>query len=758
MYRTLLLGAALFLGLSAFAGAPLKLDASYKIAVPAKADSKLLYAAEDLQEHLLAITGKKPEVVRQDKPSGKCVILKHDRSMDAEAWKLQTQGENLIITGGYPRGVQYGVCEFLERFGNCRWFTPTVSRIPKADFIVVPEKLDLSGQPWFLQRNTSYLFTFDMAPLREWRRFFVHSRQGNVPWCFTHGSLKTDIYGSANRIGAPNLTHTFYDYQKDWKDVKPEFYAMDENGKRYPRMANNRSGAQFCLTNPELRDRIFAQLLKFIREDRKKAEAQGLPYPKYYSLVANDNPRFCHCPACQKLNEAPENSSESYADFLNDLARRLNKVYPDLYLAGLAYENTKYPPKSVMEKNVVMGMAFLDSEFLRDENADAIRPVQHVSNKEAFKCVQGWAAKTPGGISLYGYGQHFCMQFRLPCDVTHKIDQDLKFSKKLGGRLLTMEMYDRDSSFYWLRRYVLNKLAVDPDLKLQDLVNEFMEGYYGPAAEPMKAYYRLLADATEKEPKQLGVTPVTLLKYLSPEFFSKADELLGKAEKLAGKNERVRNAVQDERLPLDGVRIHHYDQIKAAVSRDVLLKRYLAEKERLGEDEGLYKMKNIHHTFITYGGIDCEKVILATPLPEEFKGRNALVWFAVSQRNGQVKDPEAAGGVALKLGKDPYHNYFRTKLHDSRARKDIPREYRITKFPADEKYHWHYVSKAELNPDIIYWCEYFQNDLRWANLPPPANEMEVYVSLKFTGPVFVPGSQKPNGIFLDRILAVPPKK
>ena len=85
--------------------------------------------------------------------------------------------------------------EFLEAHAGCRWIAPDIEIIPaNRDFAVPP--------------------------------------------------LKTR--------GRPGSSHTFSIYQKDWTDVKPEFFAMMEDGKRASR-PDGPLGHDFCLTNAELR-------------------------------------------------------------------------------------------------------------------------------------------------------------------------------------------------------------------------------------------------------------------------------------------------------------------------------------------------------------------------------------------------------------------------------------------------------------------------------------------------------------------------
>ena len=51
---------------------------------------------------------------------------------------------------------------------------------------------------------------------------------------------------------------------------------------------------------------------------------------------------------------------------------------------------------------------------------------------------------------------------------------------------------------------------------------------------------------------------------------------------------------------------------------------------------------------------------------------------------------------------------------------------------------------------------YISVPLNWAVLPPPDNKVEVHVSLKFTGPTYVPGSTDQDEVRLDRIVVASP--
>ena len=76
-----------------------------------KVDQK---AVEVLTTHLEKIFGKVPGTASVP-GAEKMIILTGDNSLAEEEWIIRSDGKNLYISGGNPRGLYYGVCEFLEK-------------------------------------------------------------------------------------------------------------------------------------------------------------------------------------------------------------------------------------------------------------------------------------------------------------------------------------------------------------------------------------------------------------------------------------------------------------------------------------------------------------------------------------------------------------------------------------------------------------------------------------------------------------------
>jgi hypothetical protein len=172
------------------------------------------------------------------------------------------------------------------------------------------------------------------------------------------------------------------------------------------------------------------------------------------------------------------------------------------------------------------------------------------------------------------------------------------------------------------------------------------------------------------------------------------------------------------------------------------------------------------HVWVNYGGkaIDGELATLRMEPPARFKGRNANLRLVGTKEDGPaaglVKDTGAAGGQARRLGSGKPGDHklpFQMKVHDDVAPRSWP-AMTLNEVPQDEAWHWHRVGTVPLNGSCGLWSNvYIWLPIGWGAVPPPSNEMEVWVSLKFTGPTYVNRSRSPDQVLIDQVVVVPPE-
>ena len=444
------------------------------------------FAAKELALFLQNITRATFPIVKEGEHDGPGIYVGQTQraagigvdfgKLGEEEWVLRTTKEDLILTGGRPRGTLYAVYEFLETQAGCRWVTPNIEVIPpNADFTI--SALDARGQPGFAWRETTLYQRHD-EPERfskeDYALFLVRNRyNGGSFW------LDEPRFGFAVRFGRPGFSHTFHTYQKEWEDVKPEFFAMTEEGVRASRPASA-LGHDFCLTNVEVRDRVAQQLLEYIAQDRAEATRNGTLPPRLYALSQNDtSSKYCRCPECSAIAEREGSCAGTTLAFVNPIADRVATKYPDVVLLTEAYQFTRRAPNTIRPReNVIIRLALLDQEYRADEIADVLRPIDTPTNRAARKVSEGWAAAVPGRqMFVWDYCQ-FRAPFRYPYDGTTKILRNLEFCHRLGIERVFIEQTGIDLSFRPMRDWLFFRKSVHPELKNEVLIGEFLGAYF----------------------------------------------------------------------------------------------------------------------------------------------------------------------------------------------------------------------------------------------------------------------------------------
>lgn len=748
--------------------------ASHTIIVPSEANAipSERFAAEELQKFLGEITGTKFTIVSEEGHQGPGIFIgatERSRQLGIdpdhfgeEEWVQRTEKGDLILSGGRPRGTLYGVYDFLETYAGCRWISPDTEVIPfHPDFSIPP--LDTRSKPGFSWRETTLYPRHDNPKLlskEDYALFLVRNRyNGGSYW------LDESRFGFTVRFGRPSSSHTFFRYQEKWTDVKPEYFAMTEEGVRAPRMTGA-LGYDFCLTNLELRERIFGQLIEYIEEDRKESTATGLPAPTLYALSQNDtSSKYCRCPDCMAIAEREGSFSGTMIDFVNAIADKMAAVYPDVSLVTEAYQFTKYAPKTIRpRKNVVIRLPLLDREYGAAEIADVLRPITSTTNQAARELTENWAATVPGEqVFAWDYCQ-FRAPFRYPYDGTRKIMKNVEFWHRLGMTHIFIEQVGIDISFRPMREWLFFQKSVYPERNDDTLVGEFLDAYFGPAAGPMRNYYDLLAISTEAGSKKFYETQLGAIPYLTAEFFTQVNTWLEEAESLVSgpENAKFLRHVQLERVPVDSALAYlwqRYEKNPAwAGKREEVLQRYEKNKRIL-----ITTWATTVNSWVNSGvnAIDSEMAALRIKTPQKFEGLSTSMRLLAydAPAKSLVEDKDAAAGRARTLGSGKAEDHtlpFKMRVYDSVTNESWD-SLILEKVPQDESYHWYQVGTGPLGGNAVLWSNlYTPISLGWGAEPPPSNIREVWISLKFTGPTYMKGSTQPDQVLADQVLVVAP--
>ncbi len=693
-----------------------------------------------------------------------------------QQWYVKTIGKDIIIAGGITRGTLYGVYELLERKFNCRWFAPDTTVVPKMKRCVLAD-VELQGKPSYdWERHIGGdLFT---SPSRGiYKETLAYEKRARATLISNRG-----IYPEKSRQYRPGHSLYWYVNPKELFDVHPEYFSMNAEGKRFVGTISGWNGSNVCFSNPQVAEVAWAKLEEFIKKDRENTPKNQ--WPTIYDITPMDSARnLCLCPECKKIAEEEGSESALLLRFLNVIAERAEKKYPEIRIDTWAYSPSRKACKYTKpHKNI--SLQWCNMYGLND----CYRPITHPVNAGQYKEYREWLDR---GVRLDVY-EYWNMggRFFNPPRVETCIDAiivNLPYYHKNGARRFYCEFepamnYDRayEQNFARLQNYIGYRLLYDVTLNAEMAIEEFMKGFFGPAERPMSVFLKILREAVKNE-KNTMTAWETYRSYCTEAFMKKVWELLEEAYRLAPENSIYRTHVEDEMIaPLHVICRNQWN------AGDIKKLAELYKKIRIRRIEqtpkGIYQQQRYERLEADLSAF----VKLDLKVPDEFKDKEVIMMGYPSLRQGPKyhsgsafeSDPEAAGGKALITPGNGKYIADREVLHnmnykddmtpldfgvyDSETQKTIHLSFRNKKnTPAtDEKYHWYKIGKYTLGRKSFVWGFYWmtkcdlQNCYRMDDAMGDINTYTIYVSAKFTGPAYVPNSEKKNEIYWDQVMLV----
>jgi len=197
-------------------------------------------------------------------------------------------------------------------------------------------------------------------------------------------------------------------------------------------------------------------------------------------------------------------------------------------------------------------------------NIESTREKPVFDTDPAFtKDLQEWG-KMSKDILIWDYNIQFANPIS-PFPNLHTIGPNIKFYRENNVNALFMQATGNKAELGQLRSYLISKLMWDPDADDNEIIDEFLAGYYGKAAEYMREYIDRMREALTETPFRLfifGDPRDAINNYLSAEKISLYHSIFDKAEKAVKDNSQLLKRVQDARLPLLIATIQIAGQIK----------------------------------------------------------------------------------------------------------------------------------------------------------------------------------------------------
>ena len=372
-----------------------------------------------------------------------------------------TRAGQVLVIGHSRRGVSHGVYTLLEHLG-CRWY------FPHPAWTVIPRQANVS-----VSINQAQEPDFSIQR-RIWVGHGLHSPTIRRDF---------DTWMRRNRMGSSVQLVTSHSWPgidpgRDF-DTHPEWFGLVK-GKRKPDKP--------CYANPQVISKGIARALAYFR---------ARPSAGMISVSPADGVGFCECDQCRKLAKVvkiyPAHgpgamfgttadgkevslASETVFHYANAVADAVADKFPGKYVGILAYSSYAHPPSFGLRPNVYV-------ELTRGYRRT---PLTFQEQLTQF-------ARKAKGLGIYEYYDVEQWSWDLPGAARAANLEDLAASIGHFHRN-NIQSVIGETSNNWVPNgigyYVISRLLWDVRTDLRAVEDEFYRKAFGPAAEPLKRFYR----------------------------------------------------------------------------------------------------------------------------------------------------------------------------------------------------------------------------------------------------------------------------
>jgi len=459
--------------------------AGWRILTPAEAPPAVEHAARELRGLLreaagceLSIASAEPGDAAADTTADtagapRTITLAVAPSLPEEGLCLRVGADAIRIDGGSPRGVLYGVYEFVERYFGARFLT--------ADHTYFPPDAAARALP-----RETHAFT----PPFEFR--WPHLGETNQHPEFA-ARLRVNTVAEAESLGGVTaqrlISHSLGEQLPvaEYGADHPEYFAF-VRGERC--LAAYGGGPQPCLTNPAVLDIVTAAVMD---------EIAAHPERRNVSVSQTDNGLYCTCPACEAVNDAEGSPMGTQLAFVNAVAERVAARYPGRQVGTLAYWHTRKPPARLRPgPNVQIQLANIECCCLH-----AVSDTACERNAGFLADLEEWC-RISDQVYVWSYFTDF-RYFDLPFPNLRSMGPNLRLFADRGVKGVFAQSHGGTTcgDMSDLKSYVLARLLWNPYLDGWSLVEEFCRLHYGDAGVEVLAYLTRLHDRADS----LGIHP-----------------------------------------------------------------------------------------------------------------------------------------------------------------------------------------------------------------------------------------------------------
>lgn len=382
------------------------------------------------------------------------ITLSIDTSLGDDAFCVtavvgEDKEESLAIVGGNGRGVLYGVYQFLEKYADVRFFTPSFE-VCEAGEVAFPDGVLLNHTPVLEMRQTDWYNWMDETQRHTWAaKVGVNIMSG---W---KRSWDESLGGSLSY--APSMfVHTLG--------------KLSETG--------GGTSANPCLTDEKIYSTVLANVRKILAED---------PDTRIFSVSQNDNNNYCKCENCAAIDAEEGSPAGTLLRFVNRIANDIAADYPNVTVDTLAYRYTLNAPKVTKPApNVCIRLSTIACHLTHPITKSGC------STCANFRvALEKWSAICDN-IYIWDYTTNYAYYLSTFPNF-HVLRENMKYfaDHNVKGVYEQGNASGPSGEFGELRAYLISKLLMDPYMTKNEYyahMDEFLAAYYGAGWENIRKY------------------------------------------------------------------------------------------------------------------------------------------------------------------------------------------------------------------------------------------------------------------------------
>jgi len=431
----------------------------------------------------------------------------------ADGQDVVIRGKDIVLNGKELQVGTYLAAQrfFMEQLG-VRWLWPGElgTDIPKQNSITIePFFQNYAPQIKYRRiRGVEYEYRwrgrFDI-PGVENDKEYLQKLDENVRTWLNHHAIEGRMSGRADGVERPiigeSLSHATGHYFSHWHEKyykdHPEWFALQPDGTRgtYPPKPQR---VKICVSNPEVLEQYVKEAIAFFNAH---------PETDVMGIAPNDHGwlGYCVCKNCEAWDSPNAYETEQALGYANDVwikrkaitdrkarfwnmaARRVKAEFPDRNIRLLTYAYNAYrtpPVDTELEDNII-----LQFEGLLQRH----RPLNTEENIAAHKELWlAWAKKA----------KHIVWRPNLRMDrpgdpyvLLRKYGETMNFMAKNNISGIDIDtMMTNNWASHGPHYYLAAAMVWRPDADYRVIMDDYYARGFGPAAEPIKAYYQLFED------------------------------------------------------------------------------------------------------------------------------------------------------------------------------------------------------------------------------------------------------------------------